>query len=465
MNATDDFNLAPSLPGWLLYPSTLVLAVLLCVVLYRSRVRQEAFSIFVPWFRYVVSTYHTITFQPAVAGLSWNALGSSGIFVLGLLTVKPRDFALKLLLPCYFLMGVVALSGLANRDIGGTIDSIVKLGFLVVLSLSFYEALGQVGEKRATTRLLWAFVPPLVFQVFSVVFGIAKATETDGSTSYIGGYNHEAAFSIILATCLFVSAIATSLNRWLRFGILVACIVGILLANYRTTILAVAPLIVAQFSSDVLGRFNRRQRTVIGIFVGFFSVMIVCIAGWVLRDRFADLATVLESGTELMKRPELYTRAEVQMLSARPYIWSYYIYGYLDGGTLQHLIGFGGDSWDGVFLKYAHNTLVSSLYEYGIAGVIAFPYLWLSMLFAAMRVRHPARAKLVGAHLSFMLLNMATMPHWMIEGDILYGLICGYTFHCLLRPQTATSPARAMKTSRARPVVPQPAAAQTRRAV
>src|SRR5206468_15797 len=112
-----------------------------------------------------------------------------------------------------------------------------------------------------------------------------------------------------------------------------------------------------------LGRFSRSQRLAIGIFVGIVSLGVFGLAAWVLRDRFADLATVLDSGTELMKRPELYTRAEVQMMSARPYIWSGYIYGYLDGGTLQHLIGFGGNSWDGVFSKYAHNTLISSLYE------------------------------------------------------------------------------------------------------
>ena len=32
------------------------------------------------------------------------------------------------------------------------------------------------------------------------------------------------------------------------------------------------------------------------------------------------------------------------------------------------------------------------------------------------------------------LLNMATMPHWLIEGNILYGFICGYTVYLLLGP-------------------------------
>jgi hypothetical protein len=28
---------------------------------------------------------------------------------------------------------------------------------------------------------------------------------------------------------------------------------------------------------------------------------------------------------------------------------------------------------------------------------------------------------------------MATMPHWMLEGDILYGVLCGYTLYMLRR--------------------------------
>jgi hypothetical protein len=70
--------------------------------------------------------------------------------------------------------------------------------------------------------------------------------------------------------------------------------------------------------------------------------------------------------------------------------------------------------------------------------VVALLYLWSSMLIAALKVRRGPRALLVAAHLSFIILNMATMPHWMIEGDILYGFIVGYTLYFLYRPQTAT---------------------------
>jgi len=42
---------------------------------------------------------------------------------------------------------------------------------------------------------------------------------------------------------------------------------------------------------------------------------------------------------------------------------------------------------------------------------------------------------------------MATMPHWTIEGNILCGIGCGYTFYLLLGPATAplrTAPKQAI---------------------
>jgi hypothetical protein len=40
---------------------------------------------------------------------------------------------------------------------------------------------------------------------------------------------------------------------------------------------------------------------------------------------------------------------------------------------------------------------------------------------------------MLAAHLSFILLSMSTMPLWMIQGNILYGIICGYTLHLMRR--------------------------------
>ena len=62
------------------------------------------------------------------------------------------------------------------------------------------------------------------------------------------------------------------------------------------------------------------------------------------------------------------------------------------------------------------------------------------MIARAFRVTDWAlRGQLVCTHIGFILLNMATMPFWQIEGLILYALLCGYTYNA----STARDPVRA----------------------
>jgi Ca2+/Na+ antiporter len=73
--------------------------------------------------------------------------------------------------------------------------------------------------------------------------------------------------------------------------------------------------------------------------------------------------------------------------------------------------------------------------------------LWTSMAALAFKARRHDRLILVAAHLSFFLLNMATMPFWQVEGLALYGLLCGYTLFSaraamLERSQAARGPAQ-----------------------
>jgi hypothetical protein len=434
----------------------MLLIVVILLVLYRTRSWIARFSVFIPWLRYIMGAYSTVTFQPIVAGLSINALTSSAVFVLGLLMVRPRHLMLKMVFPVYLMMGVVVLSGIANQQYTGIINVTVKYGYLLVIMIGIYEAIGAIGERKTMILLLWSFTPPVVFQMQSVVLGVAKATEADGSISYIGGYNHEATFSIILATCFTVACLATGLKRRTRAIILAVCLAGILLANYRTSIVSIAPLLIVQFNADVITRFSRRQRSIVAIGVIAVSFVLVGCAAWVLRDRLGDLVTAIQDSGRLMKRPIFYTDLEKDIMSGRPYIWSGYFYAYMDGGTLNHLIGFGPESWQGFFKEYAHNTLVSTLYEYGPIGIAAMIFLWASMLLAAVRVRHGPRAKLIGAHLSFFMLNMATMPFWQMEGDIMYAIICGCTLHYLLRPApkvVAAAAAEPRMQNRRRPAV------------
>jgi len=428
------------MPPWLLYPATLLTILILIYPFYRVRSTIVLFSLFALCFRYLAGAHHALTFQPSPIGMSWNALGSSAIFMVGLVLIKFRHLLLKPLIPFYILIAAVVLSGLANHDIPGIIDVVVKFGYLIVITICVYESLTERGEERTMSLLFWAMVPPLLFQALSIIFGISKGSEADGSTSYIGSYDHEAAFSIVLATGFVIACFATGLKVWVRTAILLVLLVGLVLANYRTVIVAFAPLLFVQFNLDVIGRFAPRQRIIIGVAVLVVSSIGAIAAAWFMRERFTDLIVVLSDPGSLMKAPEFYTAYERSLMSARPYIWAGYIDGYLNGTPRNLLFGFGPDSWVGVFSVYAHNTLVSALYEYGAFGLAAMIVLWASMFVAVFRVRHGPKGKLLAAHISFFVLNMATMPHWLIEGNILYGVICGYTFYLLLGPEPTHSP-------------------------
>ncbi len=432
-----------AMPAWLLYPASLLAIAILVYPFYRTRNLISRFALFALCFRYLASAHHAITFQLSPIGMSWNAIGSSGLFLTGTLLVRRRHFLLKPLIPCYAMISVVIMSGYINHDIPGIIDVVVKFGYLAIITIAVYEGLSALGEGRMMTLLLWSAVIPLLFQALSIVFHIAKASEADGSTSYIGGYNHEAAFSIVLATCFVIACFASGLSMWLRNAVLLALLVGMVLANYRTAILAFAPLAFVYFNLDILGRFPPRQRIILGVGVLIVTGVLALVAAWMLRERFLDLFTTLSNIDSLMKPQAEYTQEEHDLLSSRPYIWSGYIFAYLAGETKNYLLGFGPDSWIPVFRVYAHNTLVSMLYEYGLFGVFAISAIWATMLVMALRVKEGPRGKLVAAHLSFFLLNMATMPHWMIEGDLLYGIICGYTLFLALGRAPAPEPAKA----------------------
>jgi hypothetical protein len=423
-----------ALPWWLLYPVTLLLLVFFAYQFWKVHSAVAVFACFALSFRFIASAHHEFTYKDSPLGLSWNALGSAGVFVLGLVLIRSRYLLIKQLFPCYCVIAVVILSGLANHSIPKIVDVSVKFGYLVVMALSIYEGLGVLGFQRMTNFLLLSFITPLGLQALSIAFGVVKASEGDGSVSYIGGYNHEAAFSVVLAIGLFLACFAVGLKIWKRAVLLIVFVAGIFLANYRTVIIAFGPMILTQFNVDILGRFSPRQRSIVAVFLLGISAAAVIGVGWGMQERFQDIPLLFEKFDDLFKPQDQYTYEERKLLSGRPYIWAGYVEEYLNGSTLTHILGYGPDAWIGVRPAYAHNTIVSTLYEYGVIGVLAICYLWGVMFYAALQTPAGARGKLIAAHIGFFLLNMATMPHWMLEGDILYGVICGYTIFLMQKP-------------------------------
>lgn len=425
----DLVTVGPILPLPVLAAAVLLLALAIWRVCRRQPTVLARYVILAVWVRYVLSALHTFTYREAAAGVTWNALGSALILGVGLLLIDKRLLLHRALAPVYLLVGVVVVSGVLNGQIGGLLNTGLKYGYFIILLIALRQAMADPRTSDILSWLLWAFSPLLLLQLLSILLGVGKASEADGSVSWIGGYNHEAAFSLSLAACFLTACFARDVRPPIRAAILTVSLVGLFLANYRTSMLALAPLAAAQLFQSGTGVVRPEQRPAMAMLAAAAIAGLAMVVVGALGERFSDLAVLARSGFDIIKPPTAFTWEDRDVMSGRPYIWSLYIYAFEDGTSLQRIVGLGPDAWLGRFRVYAHNTLVAYLYELGWAGLVAVVLLWLGMLLQALQAPADKRLKLVAAHASFFLVNMATMPHWMVEGLIFYAILCGYTLH------------------------------------
>ncbi|WP_129792159.1 hypothetical protein [Sphingosinicella sp. CPCC 101087] len=417
-------------PGFSL-PVLVALSCLLAIPLYLAgrTLRGDAarFLIAAVWLRYILSVFHEVTYQQVVGGLSLNAIGSVLVTAAGLLVINKRYLMLKALLPVYALIAIAMASAQLNGSLLDSLDTVVKYLYFCTLFIATFEALQDNAPGLLFRRLLIAFAPLLVFQLLSIATGVVKASELDGSRSYIGGYNHEAAFSVALATFFVVAAFATGMNRVLKFVLLAVLMTGIALANYRTTIIAMLPFVAHLAVSRSTRLFLPRQRLFLGAAALGATLAAVVVAAILSEGRFGELADFLSRPGTYIKPQEEFGLEERRLLSGRVYIWSGYIHTWIESSQMQHLIGFGPDNWSEWFRVYPHNTLIAYLFELGLIGLAVLIWWWAAMLRLARRALRPFRADLLFAQISFILLNLATMALWQIEGLILFSIVCGYS--------------------------------------
>jgi hypothetical protein len=418
---------APSLPLLLLLVVTGLLSLPVYLALKKVQGNVARFVIAAIFLRYIMSAFHQLTFKQAVPGLSWNAIGSILVVLIGLYLMRPRDLLFKSLLPVYAIIVVTVLSAAANHDAIAAINSVVKHLYFIVIMIATYRALKENGGARFFTPLLWSFAPLPFFQLLSVILGKAKASELDGSVSYIGGYNHEAAFSIALATFFVVMCFAVNLPKLLKPIMLAVLVVAIGLANYRTTLLALFPFAGIVLMSGAITIFVPRQRAFVGLLLITITVVFAAQLTGSSPERFRDLMIFFDDPSRFIKPPAEFSFDDRRLLSGRAYIWSGYLFMWMDGSLLIHLLGFGPDSWPDYFKVYPHNTIVAYLFELGLVGVFLLLSFWLAMLRLAFKTPGWLGLTLVFAHLAFIFMNLATMAMWQIEGVIFYAILCGFS--------------------------------------
>jgi len=434
---------APSLPGVALGPTIAAYAILVVFLAFRSRSAPSAFVLVAVAIRLAMSAAPAISFSPSGLGLSWNALASCLVIGVGGLVVQRSPMLSWTLPPVIALAIVIGVSGLVNDRLPESVEAILKYGYFAILALTVHDACKADGFGPFMGKIAIILMLPLVLQVESLALGVVKGGEADGSASYIGGYNHEASFSLLLMAALFVVAINRRLSISIQLLIAALCVGGVLLANYRTAIGAMVPMLIALILTNGMRNVVKNQRVYA---IALASLVVLGLAPIILSlfaERFETLVILLQNPGLPFKDPGAFTYEDRQVMSGRAFIWASYLDIWGQAPPLQKFIGFGADAWEDHFALYAHNTLVSTLFEYGLAGMLLMPVLWAWMIVIAWRCGSPISWILLASHAGFILLNMATMPFWMIEGLVFYGLLCGTSLFIFdARQRRNSAPAR-----------------------
>jgi hypothetical protein len=307
-------------------------------------------------------------------------------------------------------------------------NAILKWLYLIVFAVAANCAMRRLGSTRVLRSLMVVFVGPIVLQWLSVPWGL-QATQIDGSVSFLGGYQQQQPLAIIFLTFLYVACFSHGMGLVASCALLSVSGAGLVLANYRTALLAAALPAISLVASKIIGKFVPTQRTVVFMLLWIVTLFVFAGVATLARERFADIGTVLDKGASLVQPPEHFTMDERQLFSGRAYIWSQYIDVYLQGNIINLLVGFGPEAWVGRFPLYAHNTFISYLYEFGVFGVAALLWLLLSNFLTALRMKGEEKLILTSCHFGFFVLNLATMPIWTLEGAILYALLLSQTWY------------------------------------
>ncbi len=395
--------------------------------------------------RQLVQAFPDQTVRISVGGMSIPALVSILIVLAFLAVMDGRVLRLRHFVPLYGLFGIVLLSTVINVETGGLGRVAAKwILFIGILTLT-YRSILLYGLQRTMRAILSTLILPLVLQVFSIALGTPKANEADGSASYIGGYFHEAVFSTVMVGF----TVAASLSRPTAarsLPLVVTGFVSLLLANYRTSVIAGLPVLAACLVLGLLKLWHPRLRSAVVIAGIALTVAAVPVILTQLPDRYSQVADVIEDSSALSEAPQHLDDTERYLLSGRLYIWSHYLEAHRNASFARKLIGFGPEAWDGVMPLIAHNTFVSYIYEYGLIGVaLLLVVMGYNALIVFRIPDRDLRFRLLSAHAGFALLNLSATPFWSNEGLTVYAILVATTWAMQLG--TARSTASSIRSS------------------
>lgn len=380
--------------------------------------------------RYVMNFFHEFTSTTVFAGQSISSIVTLSIIALGVFFARNDLMRYKVILPVYAFCFVLIYSGFVNGYVGGAITSIIRQVMFIAILLVIVRLLDEESHNGSfSERILTMFYVPLFYQALSAAFGIATYQELDGTVSFIGGYIHESVFSSMMLAAVCIAVLAPGLTWGRRTFYVLLFFASIVVANYRTTLIAALPILFAHF---VMGS-GQGVRADVAVVLRTAAAIVVALLGIVfmavMSERLADVAVVVSGLGDLIKPPNEFGEVDRRLLSGRLLLWSDYVYTTISSSFSHIALGFGPESWSEEFGLYAHNTFVSYIYEVGFVGLAVHVVVTLSFFWLALTCRHPSRWLLVSCHVSYFVLSLGTMPTIQVEGVFLYAFICGFTLY------------------------------------
>lgn len=418
---------APTFPVPILIGLTLLCTVLLVLGWRRVGSIPAKMVLVTVWLRIVFDAWPFITIQPIAAGITPNALLSVATIGVAMLAMDRRRLLMLWLWPLYGLLCVAFASYAVNGGLGLFFDTALRLIYLITLTCLVATAVRAEGPERLSVGLLCVLSSLIVLQGAAVALGLEKLTEADNSKAFVGGFGHEANYSIALWIGLLPLFAARKTNALLRLLILGIAFVALLAANYRTAILAFALPAAVFFVATSLRVADRRLRPALLAAAALVAVVgTATLPAISVGERWSEIVSIAADPLAKIRPPTDFSRVDRREASGRLYLFSVYYYGWADADDLRKIIGHGASSWIAISPVYAQNTLLNYLYEFGIAGVVMTIFFWLSLFGLAWQAPSELRLHFMLLNIGLVILNLATMPMTLLEGLQLYAVTGGF---------------------------------------
>ncbi len=421
--------------------SMLVIAVSLVVVLKQMRALGEDYAsralILLIWARFALTALGEPAQRTVAAGQSLLALGTFVAVIATLMVLPLSSLRRPQLMPFAIMGAVVLLSAILNAQLGALLNTaMLWIMFIVILVLTS-RALEIHGSRIVLGCLLAAFSLPIALQLAAALLGKSLIGQ-DGSLSYVGNYVHEAVFSTVaLCAVWLVTVFPWRKRSWLLIAFAVV-MTSMMLANYRTLILACLPPLIAviiRVSSGNEGRSRPALPLIAGLALMLAALTVLP------TERFAEIGTVVGQLSDLAQPAQEFSAADKDLLSGRLYIGAAYIGEYVQADLVRHLIGFGPEADTGFIGTHPHNEFLRMLFETGIVGLL----LWLGILSSLVsltlrRAPRPTNAILTSGYAALIIGGLGTSFFIRPEGIIFVALLVAVTWHMTQRqPSRQTS--------------------------